>query len=200
MKPEQSAPQAAAGSRSELVRTMLGVLFVAGMIAASLLILYPFLSALIWAMLLVVSTWRLMIAVQARLWGKRALAVIVMTILQLLVVIVPLALAVATLFSNADQLVARLEALKVWSVPSPPDWAWEVPVVGARLAQRWQELASMRPDELRARVEPYSRSATRWVLLKAGSLAVFFLHLALTVVIAAALYFKGEDAANGVRA
>ena len=53
---------------SDLVRNMLAVLFIAGMIAASLWILSPFLPALIWATLLVVATWPLMLAVQRRLW------------------------------------------------------------------------------------------------------------------------------------
>jgi len=81
---------------SDLVRNVLGVLFVGAMIAASLWILRPFLPALIWATLLVVATWPLMLAVQQRLLGRRGLAVVVMTAALLLVVIIPVALVVTT--------------------------------------------------------------------------------------------------------
>ncbi len=47
---------------------------------------------------------------------------------------------------------------------------------------------------------PYAKDAARWTLRKAGSLAAFFLHLLLTVIISALLYYKGEAAARGVRA
>ena len=66
--------------RFELTRTTLAVLFVAGLIATTFWILWPFLPALIWATTLVVATWPVMLQVQARLWRKRGLAVAVMTI------------------------------------------------------------------------------------------------------------------------
>jgi predicted PurR-regulated permease PerM len=183
-----------------LVRNMLAVLFVAGMIAASLWILYPFLPALIWATLLVVSTWPLKLALQRRLWGRRSLAVIVMTCALLLVVIIPLALAVATIVQNADELGARLQALTRSSVPAPPAWVEEVPLIGPRVAKEWQAVAALSPEDLHARIAPQTKEAGRWILAKAGTLAIFFLHLLLTVVLSALLYYYGETSAAGVRA
>jgi predicted PurR-regulated permease PerM len=181
-----------------LVRTVLALLFVVGLIAASAWILYPFLSAAIWATLLVVSTWPLMRQVQARLWGRRAPAVLVMTALVLVVVIAPVALAVSTIFQHVDQLVDRVQTGWLLSVPPPPEWAHALPLVGENLSRQWQELAALGPEELRARVEPHARSLSRWVLQQAGSLGLFFVHLLLTIVIAAMLYLHGEGAAVGV--
>lgn len=184
----------------DLPRTVLAVLFLAVMITASLWILSPFIPALIWATLLVVSTWPLMLAVQNRLWGRRGLAVVVMTTALLLLVIVPLALAVATIVKNADELGAQVQTLSQASVPAPPDWVEQLPLVGPNLAAEWKALTALSADELHARVVPYVKEAGRWILSKAGSLAAFFLHLALTVVISAVLYYKGEVAAAGLRA
>src|SRR5258705_10603962 len=61
-------------SLRDLPRLVLAVLFIAIMIVASLWIMQPFLPALIWSTLVVVSTWPVMRAVQRRLWGKRSLA------------------------------------------------------------------------------------------------------------------------------
>lgn len=186
--------------RPDIARTLLAVLFLAGLIGAGVWIIYPFLSALIWATLLVVATWSLMLGVQARLWGRRGLAVLVMTAGVLLVVIVPLAFAVSTILHNVDQLAVRMQEIKEWTVPPPPEWAERVPLVGERLAQRWQEFAALEPEQLRAQLQPYSKDIARWILQKAGNLAVFFLHLVLTAIIAAVLYLKGDTAAEGVRA
>ena len=111
----------------ELPRILLAVLFIAVAIAASLWILKPFLPALIWATLLAVSTWPLMLATQKRLWGKRGLAVIVMTTALLLVVIVPLALAVLTIIEHAGDVGVWLKTLVQARMPAPPGWVEQVP-------------------------------------------------------------------------
>jgi predicted PurR-regulated permease PerM len=184
----------------ELPRILLAVLFIALTIIASLWILRPFLPALIWSTLVVVSTWPLMLAAQKRLWGKRGLAVIVMTTALLLVAIVPLALAVLTIIEHADDVGGQLKTFAQASVPAPPAWVEGLPFIGRKLAADWQAIAALSADELHARVAPYAKDAARWILSKAGSLAVFFIHLLLTVIISALLYYKGEAAANGLRA
>lgn len=184
----------------ELPRILLAVLFIALMIIAGLWILQPFLPALIWSTLVVVSTWPLMLAVQKRLWGKRSLAVVVMTTALLLIVIVPLALAVLTIMDHADDVGERLKTFVDAGVPAPPGWVERVPIVGRKLAADWQAVAALGTEELRARVAPYAKDAGRWILSKAGSLAAFFLHLLLTVIISVLLYAKGEVAAGGLRA
>jgi len=184
----------------ELPRILLAVLFIALMIIVSLWILRPFLPALIWATLVVVATWPLMLAAQKRLWGKRSLAVIVMTTALLLVVIVPLALAVLTIVEHSDNIAERLKTLAQASMPAPPDWVEQVPFVGPKLAADWRTVAALGADELHASVTPYAKDAGRWMLGKAGSLAAFFLHLLLSVIFSALLYYRGEAAADGVRA
>ena len=104
---------------SDLVRNVLGVLF-GVMIAASLWILRPFLPALIWATLLVVATWPVMLAVQRRLRGRRGLAVVVMTAALLLVVIIPVALVVTTLVDNAADLAGDCMPYRCQASPARP--------------------------------------------------------------------------------
>ena len=185
---------------SDLVRTVLGVLFVGAMIAASLWILRPFLPALIWATLLVVATWPLMLAVQQRLFGRRGLAVVVMTAALLLVVIIPVALVVTTLVDNAADLGQRLHALSLSSVPAPPPWVDNLPLVGGKIAAEWRAIAALSPDDLYDRAAPWAAEGGRWLIGKAGTLLLFFLHLLLTLILSALLYYRGEAVAAGVRA
>ena len=184
----------------ELPRTVLAVVFIAIMIIASFWIMQPFVPALIWSTLIVVSTWSLMLAVQRRLWGKRSLAVVVMTIGLLLVVILPVGLAVMTIIEHAGDVSERITAFAQKGVPTPPDWVERIPVVGPKVANDWRALAKLRREELRDKMAPYAKDGVQWVLSKAGSLAAFLIHLLLTVIISALLYAQGEAAAEGMRA
>jgi predicted PurR-regulated permease PerM len=187
-------------SLRELPRLVLAVLFIAIMIVASLWIMQPFLPALIWSTLVVVSTWPVMLMVQKRLWGKRSLAVVVMTTGLLVVLILPMAFAVLTIMEHAGDVSDRIKGVAELGVPAPPAWVDRIPLVGRKITHEWQAIAALGPDELQARVAPYVRDAARWTLGKAGSFAAFFVHLLLTVIISALLYAYGESAAAGVRA
>src|SRR4051812_11299181 len=187
-------------NRIDLVRNMLAVLFIAGMLITSLWILYPFLPALIWATLLVVSTWPLKVTLQRRLRGRRGPTILVMTLAVLIIVLVPLAMAVTTIVSNADNVVDRLQTLTNSTLPPPPAWLENTPLIGARAAAEWQAVAALSAEELHERVAPHLHDAGRWVLAKAGTLAMFLLHLLLTAIIAPILYYHGKTAAAGVLA
>jgi len=89
----------------DLTRTMLQAAFVGALVAGTFWILYPFLLPAIWAVTIVVATWPVMLFVQSRLWGKRGLAVTVMTLALLLMLLVPLALGIITIAQNADRIV-----------------------------------------------------------------------------------------------
>src|SRR5260370_19977042 len=105
---------------SELTRTTLAVLFVAGLIAASFWILWPFLPAIIWATTLVVATWPIMLHVQLRLWRKRGLAGGVMAIALLVVFVFPFLLGVAKLPHHFHRLSGCGGSLAFFLLPPPP--------------------------------------------------------------------------------
>nr|MCU0918922.1 AI-2E family transporter YdiK [Burkholderiaceae bacterium] len=65
----------------DLTRTTLGVLFIGVLIVATLWVLRPFMAPTIWATMIVVATWPMLRWFQARLWGRRSLAVLVMSLL-----------------------------------------------------------------------------------------------------------------------
>jgi predicted PurR-regulated permease PerM len=62
--------------QSDLTRDTLAVVFLFALIAASAWILLPFLTAVVWATMIVVATWPLLLMLQRWLLGRRWLAVI----------------------------------------------------------------------------------------------------------------------------
>lgn len=183
----------------EIARITLGVLFIGLLIAISLLVLQPFLGALVWATMIVVATWPMMLAVEARLGGRRWAAVLVMTVVMLLVLVVPLTLAVLTIVENANILIAWAQSVAGAGVPAPPQWVADLPLVGSKLAAEWAALAAASREDLMAQVVPYVRTVIQWFAGRAGGVGITLLHFLLTVIITAILYANGEAAARGVQ-
>ena len=183
---------------TDIVRTTLAVLFIGILTTASFWILRPFLTALAWATMIVVTTWPFMLGVQRRLRGKRALAVIVMTVALSLVFIIPFTFAVVSVIERSDEIVAWTRSLATLTVPPPPPWVEQLPVVGLRLAARWHNLASAAPAELSERLAPHATKIVSWLVAQAGSVGMMIVQFLLTVIISAVLFANGEKAANGV--
>lgn len=185
--------------RNDLARIVLAVLFICVLIATSFWILRPFLSALIWATMIVVSTWPIMLAIQHRLWGKRALAVTAMTIALLLVFVAPFTAAIGTIVANADEIVGWVKGLSGMTLPPPPEFIEKLPVIGEKTAALWREYATKGFTDLAQIIEPYTGQLTRWFATQVGSFGLLSVQFLLTVIISAILYSTGEDAARRVR-
>jgi len=181
--------------RYDLARITLGILFIAGLIGASLWILRPFLPAVIWAATLVIATWPLMRRVQDALWRSRALAVTVMTLALLLVLVVPFWLAIGTIARNAGQILSWAEALATADLPPPPDWLGDLPLIGPGAVRFWQEVADTGVHELLQQARPYAGTLTQWFIAAVGGFGVILIQFLLTVAVSAIMYAKGESAA-----
>ena len=187
-------------SGGELARITFGVLFIGLLLATSLWILRPFLGPLVWAIMVVVATWPLMLHVQRLLWGRRALAVTVMTLLLLLLFVVPLVMAIVTIVGNADRLVEWGRMLSNYRLPdAPPQWLAGLPAVGPWTERAWQQAAELGLRDLLPRLSPYAGNLTRWFVSEVGGVGVLMLQFLMTAVIAAVLYSQGEEAAAQMR-
>jgi len=184
----------------DVTRILFAGVAIGGLTAASFWVLRPFLPSAIWAVMIVIATWPEMRTVQKRLWGRRSLAVAVMSLVMIAAILGPVAVAVATLIDRADEIAAWTRSLTGISLPPPPEWVSELPIVGKRIAAWWQNVASMQATDLAARVTPHLTAIARWLVSQAGSLLTLFAQLLLTVAISAVLYARGEAAAAWVLA
>ncbi len=114
----------------DLTRTTLALLFIGILIAATFWILHPFISAGVWATMIVVSTWPLMLRVQSLLWGRRSLAVAFMSLLLLMLLVVPFFVSIVMIVERSDEIVGWVRSLATLSLPALPDWVANLPVVG----------------------------------------------------------------------
>ncbi len=188
------------GAGADLARTTFSVLFIGALLAAVLWIVRPFLGPAIWATMVVVATWPLMLRVQRLLFGRRTLAVLVMTLLLLLLFVVPLTLAIVTIVENADEMVGWAKAATGWHLPEKaPAWALELPLVGSLVERAWQQATALGLRDLLPKVTPYAGNLTRWFVGQIGSVGFLLVQFLVTVVIAAVMYATGEEAGALVR-
>jgi predicted PurR-regulated permease PerM len=169
------------------------------MIVATLWIVRPFLPAAVWATTIAVATWPLLLRVQALLWGRRGPAVALMSALLLLCLVVPLVLAFSTILTHAEDITGWFRSLVTWSVPPPPEWLARLPFAGPRLAARWAEAAAASPEEISARVTPYTRQIVGWVAGTIGDIGLLLVQFLMVVLFASILYASGETAADATR-
>jgi predicted PurR-regulated permease PerM len=186
-------------TQRDITRTVLAVLFIGALIGTSLWVLKPFLGAGIWAVTIVTATWPLMTSIQERLWHRRSFAVTVMTVVLLCVLVIPLWLAIGTIVSNADQIAGWVKSLSTFEFPPPPAWLGSLPVFGSDLVAAWEKAALAGIQDFIKKLAPYGGTVVRWFAAEVGSFGALVLQFLLTVVFAALLYARGEQAALWIK-
>ena len=110
-------------------RILLGLLLV-GIAYGCGIILWPFLSAIVWAAILTFATWPIYRRLRRRI--SSVLAAIAMMILSAVTIIVPLAVLTSAGISDIPALISEMDALllRTTTASTPPDWMDHVPLAG----------------------------------------------------------------------
>ena len=185
-----------ADPQRDLTRIVLAVLFLGALIAASFWILQPFLGAFIWAVMIVIPTWPLLLRLQKEFGGRRWAAVALMSLILLVLLIAPLLAAVGTILSHVDDISGWAKKMQGFKLPPPPAWLAGLPLVGERAAAAWQDAAAEGIESLSAYLSPYAGDLVQWLVARIGNFGALFVQFVLTVLATAVLYLNGEGAAD----
>ncbi len=181
----------------DIPQILLSVLFLSLMIVACLWIVQPFVLGFAWAATIVIATWPVLIKLQRLLFGRRSLAVLVMTLLLFLLFVIPIALLVNSLVDGSTPLV---HAVTSGNLTLPDlDWLNSIPLIGAKLYSGWHSLLDMGGTAIMAKVRPYIGTTTTWFVGQAAHIGRFMMHCGLMLLFSALLYWQGEKVAYGVR-
>ncbi len=175
--------------RSQLEQT-LGWAGLFALAAGCLIVLRPFVSALLWAVVLSFSSWPLYRRLLQLLGNRRTLAALLMTLGMVLVLLLPFLIVGLTLADNVKDLTLATRSWMAGGPPAPPAWLAKVPVVGAQATAYWQNLASD-TAKLWTEAQRFIEPVSSW-LLKAGlALGGGLIETALSVFIAFFLFRDG---------
>ncbi len=122
-------------------RLLMGLLLV-GIAVGCVLVLHPFLSAILWGAILVYTTWPVFAWVRTHLHASRGWAAGIMVLLTAVLIVLPLALAAPAGADDVNQLRSSIETALSGGLPSAPEWLDTVPVVGATISDYWNVWAA----------------------------------------------------------
>ena len=180
----------------DLPQILFTLMFILLLIVACLWVVQPFILGFAWASMVVIATWPLMFKLQNLLWGRRSLAVIAMTIILLLLFIFPIALLVNSLIDNSAPVFA-------WATQSHmmPELTWlnSIPMIGEKLYSSYHKLVAGGGAAIMTQVQPYIGRTTGFFVAQAGHFGRFMIHLAVMLLFSVLLYWRGEQAAHGIR-
>ena len=170
---------------------MMGLGALAVLVAGCLLVLLPFVTALMLAVILTFSTWPVYARLRHVLGGRNTLAAALMTVAAILFLLAPFAIVVAGLADNASALMEAFHAVFASGLPDAPAWVKTLPLVGEGAYAYWSNLAL---DEGRfvqelKRLVPSIRDT---LVTSGGYLAAGLAQLALSVLVAFFLYRDGD--------
>lgn len=168
------------------------------LVLGCLLVLRPFVTAMLWAAILCFTTWPLYRRLEDAVRGRRALAALVMTSLLILLMVLPLLLVGATLADNVSASVQNIRGVLQEGLHEPPGWLAGLPLVGESMASYWKELAASR-EKFMGLVQSLIGPG-RDFLVKGGlNLGEGVLQLSLSAFIAFFFYRDGKDLVRSFR-
>jgi predicted PurR-regulated permease PerM len=153
-------------------------------------VLRPFLSAILWAVILCFSTW------PAYTWllrniGSATVAAIAMTLVVASIFVLPFVLVGPRLAQDAASATAAVNQLIQQGPPAPPEWAKDLPLIGSSLYDYW---LGAQGDTARFASDsgPYITQGTNWILQTAASLGQGIIEVGLSLIIAFFVYRDGR--------
>jgi predicted PurR-regulated permease PerM len=149
---------------------LFGFLALLGLLVGCLLVLRPFVSALVWAVILAYCTWPAFRVLRDRGRLSPGFAATIMVLALFLLVGLPLMLATPTSREEIDALRGWMERLLSGGLPDIGSWLGRLPWIGEFLLARWQEL-QLDFSGIARLVQPY-----------AGTIAQSLLSLLLAVL------------------
>jgi predicted PurR-regulated permease PerM len=122
-------------------RMLMGVLLT-GIAIGCAVVLQPFFSALLWAGILVFTTWPVFEWLRIHLRVRRGGAAVIMVLLTAVLIVLPIALAAPGGAQDVQNLRQSLETLLNGGLPSAPPWLFTIPLFGPTLADYWNGWAA----------------------------------------------------------
>ncbi|MGH6933214.1 MAG: AI-2E family transporter [Dongiaceae bacterium] len=176
---------------SERIEQFMAVAALLAVAAGSFVVLQPFLSAILWSIILCFATWPVFMWLLDLLGGRRNLAALAMTILLAVFLILPFAIVGPRLAEEATFVSSEVAGILALGPPEPPAWVRELPVIGASLADYWSA-AAQGTVSLSVDLKPYLDQGRNWLIRTGVNLGEGVVQLVLSVVIAFFVYRDGR--------
>jgi predicted PurR-regulated permease PerM len=169
-----------------------------GMVVALALLCYraisPFLTLLIWSLILAVALYPLHEAVARKVGGRHGLAAMLIALLGLALIVAPSAVLMGSLGDSVHQFIRNVQTNAV-QVPAPSDALATWPFVGPRLHSLWSQAHANLPALVQS-LQPQLGDIAKSVLGFVGGIGVGLLQFLAAFIIAGIIMAFGEAGAQ----
>jgi predicted PurR-regulated permease PerM len=131
-----------AASRQMDVLIRVGLVF--ALAALCFWVFAPFLSLMVWAVILAVTLYPLQQWLAAKLGGRQGLAASLLALLGILLIVVPTAVLMSSLGDSVHRLISDVQN-DTLEVPAPPESVAQWPVIGPKAYALWSQAHSDLP-------------------------------------------------------
>ena len=175
-----------------------GLVLVGAIAAGCLLVLRPYVSAILWAAILCFATWPVNELLLKWLRGRRTLAAVLMTVMLSLVLFIPFLMVSLSFADSVRVVMGWVDSRRETGLPPPPQWVGRIPLAGEWVATYWSDLAENTERAL-AWLKPWMTAAGAWLLRHSLDVAQGIFHLGLSLLIAFFFYRDGEGLVVHIR-
>ena len=162
-----------------------------------IIILQPFIPALMLSLIFSLSTWPAFMWLQEKLGNKIALAASLMTLLLAAGFVVPLIFLGGSIADNFGNIFSGLVTTLSAHAKEPPGWLTGIPVIGSQLGETWQSYAEDR-QKLLDTLTKYAAPATQFAIGVGAVVAKGLLDLTLGIIIVFFFFRYGTQAAERI--
>jgi predicted PurR-regulated permease PerM len=179
---------------SRRLEQILAMLALAVLGIGCVLVLWPFWSSVIWAVILCTSTWPVFMWLDRVFQGRRNLSAALATLLMATIFVLPFAIVGPSLAQDVTDVVREINNLLQKGPPAPPVWLRDIPWIGVSISDYWaQQIAS--GVDLSETIRPFVFQLQSQLLALARAVGEGLLLLVLSLIISFFLYRDGKTLA-----
>jgi predicted PurR-regulated permease PerM len=195
LQPDQEPEQ-------RLASPLLEVLIRAGLILVMVMLCYqvlsPFLTLMVWALILAITLYPLHQALASTLGGKQGLAATLLVVVGIGLLVVPTAMLLSSLGDSVRQLVHAVQH-NTLEIPAPRPGVEAWPVVGRKLYDVWSKAHTDLPALVQS-MQPKIGELAKTVLGLVASIGGGVLQFLAAFIIAGIVMAFGQSGSRGSRA
>jgi len=177
---------------------LLDVLIRAGLILALAVLCFqifaPFLTLMMWAVILAVTLYPLHRLIAARIGGRQGIAATLIVLLGIILIIAPTAVLMTSMGESVHALVKDVEG-DTLVVPPPPDGVANWPLVGGKVHAAWTKAHTDLPGFIQSK-QPQIGEIAKVALAVVGSIGGGLLQFLVSLIVAGIIMAFGESGAS----
>ena len=180
---------------------LMDVLIRAGLIVALAALCYrvfsPFLTLMVWALILAVAMYPLHLGLAARVGNRQGLAATLLVLIGIVLIVVPAGFLMSLLGDSVKRFIEDVQANNL-QIPAPPASVESWPIVGGKLHALWSTAHADLPALVQS-MQPKIGDLAKGALAFVASIGVGLLQFLASFIVAGIIMAFGESGARAMR-